>query len=291
MNTLKKAISGVLIAGMLTGGISSAAFAEDNSATSIQTKPMHQSECGAGRGHDLFSTENLQEKISGLSAEVQAEILALAEQLENMQPEKPEQHDKLELDSNVKSEQQDILEQIQTIFADAGITLSTQSDMKERPERPVDETEQPELPADIDKERPELPSKSLQNNTEDTTPPFLADKSDQETDKNRSGKAHRTAITAQIEEQLPQLNAASQAKVQALLEELIALQPTKQQPSVDSAPQSTEQDSTQQLRDALLQLLKDNGITMSPSTMASPENARPDKNIQIEKLEKPIKNA
>lgn len=264
---LKKTISGVLIAGILTGGMSGVAFAEDNAAASVQTKQLQQAERVMGRGHNLLAVENLQEKISGLSADVQAEILALAKQLEDVQPAKPEQSEKPALESGIKSEQQDILTQIQTIFADAGITLSAQPDMKEKPELPADAAERPELPADTDRE---LPS--------------TTDKSDKKAGTDRNEKGKHTAITSQIQEQLSQLSAESQAAVQVLLDELQALQPTeKQQSSIDSAVQSTEQDSTQQIRETLLQLLKDNGITMEPS-----EKILPDKNEQVKNPAKTV---
>lgn len=118
MNQLQKTISGILIAGLLTTGVGSAAFASDTTSTET-----NQQQHKMGRGGDFLSVETLQSKISQLSTEQQTEILALAEQLQTYQPEKPEK----QADA---TDRQDSFAQIKEIFTQAGVTLPDLMDKK-----------------------------------------------------------------------------------------------------------------------------------------------------------------
>lgn len=235
MKRLQKTIGGILIAGILTTGVSSAAFAADTT-----TAAVNQQQHKMGRGGNLFSVDTLQEKISALSTEQQTEILALAEQLSSYQPEKTEK----ELDF---TDWQDTFSQIKEIFAQANITLPDLMEKKERPSDMKDTDTKPELPADTDGEKPAIPERS-------------ADFKGERPKKSADGKRENPFITT-INEYLTQLDESNQAAVTALLQQMETEQAERMAERASGTDNDTRE-TAQALRQQLMQLLEDSGITI-----------------------------
>ncbi len=246
MQKWKKIMSALLVTGMLMTAGAGLALA-DTAEASAPERPA------GPKGGLLLNEEWLTEQIAGLSAEQQAEILALQEQLEALQPEQPER--------TFASEQRSVLEEYQAqiqakedavmaVFAEAGVTLS----VPERGERlqgdgdkPESDSLQPERPADTEKEMPEG-SRPLGG---------------------RGGKA-MSGVGLVSETDLAQLDSNAQAEVQALQTEIKALQAEMRTAlGLDRSEQSapTEEDKAAEAearsaREALLEALQEAGIVL-----------------------------
>ena len=103
MQKWKKAMSALLMTGMLTTACAGMALA-DTTSGSAQERPAGQ------RGGGMFMEEDwLTEQIAGLSSEQQAEILALQAELKALQPKK-EQREM----PTLSTEQQAVMEEYQS---------------------------------------------------------------------------------------------------------------------------------------------------------------------------------
>lgn len=251
MQKWKKAMSALLMTGMLTTACAGMALA-DTTSGSAQERPAGQ------RGGRMFMEEDwLTEQIAGLSSEQQAEILALQAELKALQPEK-EQREM----PTLSTEQQAVMEEYQSqikakeeaitaIFTEAGVTLTA----PERGQGPQDKAEQTKT----DKTPPERPEGA------DNEPP------DGERPMDGKGGFGGSLIS---EEDLAQLDSDAQAQVQTLQEEIKALQESMHTALGMEQPERTERTEAektvgeeeraaqQELRQALQEVLTAAGIEL-----------------------------
>lgn len=269
MNMWKKTVSSLLVVGMMTTGLVGLAYADTTAADEKQPPAMGQHR--GGFGGNMFSTTALTEKISGLSADTQAEILALAAQLEAYQPAK-------EKDGEVFAEQDEnremmntIMEQIKAIFDAEGVTLELAQPEKRASEPAENRLDNGPAPAERPEmaeatARPERPEQSDQS--EQPAPPENAEAAEPPTG---------SPFTAAIEEAMTQLSSDGQAEVNALLAELETLMPEKiEKGMAGEKPELTEEQQTamaevEAIRQQLMEALTAAGITLEmPERLEKP---------------------
>lgn len=263
MQKWKKAMSALLMTGMLTTACAGMALA-DTTSGSAQERPAGQ------RGGGMFMEEDwLTEQIAGLSSEQQAEILALQAELKALQPEK----ERREMPT-LSTEQQAVMEEYQSqikakeeaitaIFTEAGVTLTA----PERGQGPQDKAEQTKA----DKTLPERPE-GVDNEPPDGERP-MGGKGGMSGDRPMGGKGGFGGSLIS-EEDLAQLDSDAQAQVQTLQQEIKALQESMHTALGMEQPERTERTEAektageeeraaqQELRQALQEALTAAGIEL-----------------------------
>ena len=268
MKQWKKALCSLLMVGMLTTGGASLALADEQSPTAL----------AGHKGGMLVNSDWLTEQIADLSADQQAEILALQEQLAALEPQK-QPREKLEL----STEQQSVLENYQSqikaleeemtaLFTAAGVPL-------ERPER----GERPEAPLQKDGETaPALPEKTADS------PERAAFPDQKDGEKQQPGGGHFKGFGGGLrvtDEQLAQLDddaraqaESLQAECQALREELSAALGTERPQeqtltAEEKAAREEERAAQKELMQALQEALTAAGIEW-PTPPERPDKAQ-----------------
>lgn len=273
MRQWKKALSGLLMVGLLSTGGASLALADEQSGAR---------EPGGHRGGMLEKSDFLSEQIAGLSEEQQAEITALWEQLAQLKPQRPEQmalsDEQKALLDDYQSQMQALEEAIRTVFIEAGVTL-------EKPER----GERPEgLPEPPDGEAPELPAENglppLNDETDGAAKdiPAGSEADGQRPDGapggprgGRSGMGGGLKIT---EDALAQLDSAAQAQVQSLQQQLETLR-QEQRTALGLTSEADEDRADEEANRADIQALEQSlreALTAAGIEWPSPEARKTD---------------